>query len=456
MSRKKFGIKFLDNRGIMLVWFALFMLPLLIIFAGLAIDIAYMYHAKNQLQVAADAAALAGAANLADGSVSVTQDSVREQAWKFACKNKAAGVTPGTNVNGSSNNVYLANNSGTSCDTPPAGSLLNEGNDPAGDIVLGNWLPTRATSPVDLRFLPVPGNPLPAGAAVNAVKVVARRTGADAVANISSGNNSVHVFLGQIFRMIGTDWSFMSATASAVATRPPGATSFVAFGSGACLSGCTYPTECPITVNTDCVAARKPYQCCTGPGTGTCRVLFLSGSHPLNEMVGWTSLLQKAGNASAFSTLMCNNSPYENICGSPGTCGSNGIIWGVNGTSDSTLQDYESLMYDPGFDSGSKEITGGVVTGWTVFFPWQSTAAGPDPMAGSGDCGAGGFSVQGYIKVHIIAVCATGTTGCRGHSPPSGTCNGPNAYPNHTIVIDSMSCISCDAPALGPKPALVR
>ncbi len=453
MSRKKFGIKFLDNRGIMLVWFALFMLPLLIIFAGLAIDIAYMYHAKNQLQVAADAAALAGAANLADGSVSVTQDSVREQAWKFACKNKAAGVTPGTNVNGSSNNVYLANNSGTSCDTPPAGSLLNEGNDPAGDIVLGNWLPTRATSPVDLRFLPVPGNPLPAGAAVNAVKVVARRTGADAVANISSGNNSVHVFLGQIFRMIGTDWSFMSATAGAVATRPPGATSYVALGDTACPAGCTYPTVCPITTNVDCVSARHPYPCCTGLGTGTCRVLFPSGSHPLEEMFGWTSLLQPAGNASEFSTLMCSNSPFEEICGG-GACNGNRIIYGVNGTTNSTLQDYESLMYDPGFDSGNKEITGGVVTGWKVFYP-QNTIN--DPMSGSGDCGGGGrFSVVGYIKVHVIAVCASGTTGCRGHNPPPGTCTGPNAYPSHSIVIDSISCISCGTPALGPKPALVR
>lgn len=47
------------KKGIMLVWGAFFLI-LLLMFLGLATDIAYMYVTKNQLQVAADASALAG------------------------------------------------------------------------------------------------------------------------------------------------------------------------------------------------------------------------------------------------------------------------------------------------------------------------------------------------------------------------------------------------------------
>ncbi len=92
-----------NKKGITLVWGAFF-LVLLLMLAGMAIDLGYMYVVKNQLQVAADAAALAGAAKL-DGSSSVAQDLVRQEAWKFACKNTAGSLAAGTNVNSSSNNV---------------------------------------------------------------------------------------------------------------------------------------------------------------------------------------------------------------------------------------------------------------------------------------------------------------------------------------------------------------
>ena len=42
-----------------IVWIAL-MLFVFLVFAATAVDISYMYYAKNQLQVAADASALAG------------------------------------------------------------------------------------------------------------------------------------------------------------------------------------------------------------------------------------------------------------------------------------------------------------------------------------------------------------------------------------------------------------
>jgi hypothetical protein len=462
-----------NKKGMTLVWGAFF-LVLLLMLAGMAIDIGYMYFVKNQLQVAADSAALAGAAKL-DGTTSVAQDSVREEAWKFACRNTAGGTTPGTNVNSSSNNVYLANNSSASCDSPPSGSMLNGGNDPAGDIVLGNWNTTDPSrlGPPDCRFLPAPGCPaLSPAAVINAVKVVARRTGADAVDNISSGNNSVNVFLGQIFRMIGTDWSLMSAVSSAIASRPPRASSFVAMGSTAC--------DIPITSNSDCVGLGNPYPCCTGPGTATCRVLSSSGSgsccdsscttghDPLDpkcsccwKFFGWTGLSSNLS-SSTFDDKVCTDSPYEDICGP--ACTPGGQIYGVGGVSTgAAFADYQAAMYDPSFDAGNKEITGGNVTGWSVIFPWTT---GLNPIQGSPDCGGGGggaYSILGYVKVHITAVCVTpGSTGhgCSGFHPhgyPTSTPPGCTGYPNASIVIDSISCTHCgsdDEPGL--KAALVK
>ncbi|MEJ2698025.1 MAG: pilus assembly protein TadG-related protein, partial [Candidatus Sulfobium sp.] len=92
----KRGLKIsLSNRGVVIILLALGVFLLMLIFAGLAIDIAYMYNAKNELQVAADASALAGAKRLIvvnDGAPSAfVQQYAREEAWKYACRNSAAG-----------------------------------------------------------------------------------------------------------------------------------------------------------------------------------------------------------------------------------------------------------------------------------------------------------------------------------------------------------------------------
>src|SRR3990170_724121 len=78
-----------NKRGITLVWGAFF-LVLCLMFLGLAVDIAYMYVVKNQLQVAADSGSLAGAARL-DCSNDPVQNLARQEAISFAGKNTAAG-----------------------------------------------------------------------------------------------------------------------------------------------------------------------------------------------------------------------------------------------------------------------------------------------------------------------------------------------------------------------------
>src|SRR4030043_1803182 len=96
------------EKGITLVWGAFFLI-LCLMFLGLAADIAYMYVAKNQLQVAADASSLAGGAYLTlevDNNSSVLiQEEARQKTWEFACKNNAAG-----------SKVYLVTNTPPDCD----------------------------------------------------------------------------------------------------------------------------------------------------------------------------------------------------------------------------------------------------------------------------------------------------------------------------------------------------
>ena len=57
-------------------------------FAAFAIDVGHLYHVKDQLQVAADASALAGAAEL-DGSTTVAQAAARDAAQRIGGKNVA-------------------------------------------------------------------------------------------------------------------------------------------------------------------------------------------------------------------------------------------------------------------------------------------------------------------------------------------------------------------------------
>lgn len=67
-----------DRRGIILVMYAL-LLPLLVGFVGLGVETGYWYQQKRELQSAADAAAIAAAYEVLDGSDSSTRDTVAER-----------------------------------------------------------------------------------------------------------------------------------------------------------------------------------------------------------------------------------------------------------------------------------------------------------------------------------------------------------------------------------------
>lgn len=186
---------FWNNRGMAIVYIAI-LLFVLLAFVGLVVDIGYMYVVKGQLQNAADAAALAGAGRLRGANI-VTFDNhsgARREAWRFACKNRAAG-----------SNVFVVESGATDCGSPPAD--LNNSNVATGDIVLGYW---NGSTFLEATV----GSALAPPALVNAVKVVARRTA-------GSPLGAVEVFFGQIFRMINSNWSQMNARSEAIAILKP-------------------------------------------------------------------------------------------------------------------------------------------------------------------------------------------------------------------------------------------
>lgn len=198
-----------NNKGFAIIWLA-FLLPMLIFVIAIVVDFGYMYVAKGQLQNAADAAALAGAARLNRGTVVSAFDNYsgsRMEAWKIASSNKSAGKS-----------VFLVY---STVHNSPDRTKLNIDNEWDGDIVVGNWSDTNG-------FRPREGVSLPSGTEINAVKVVARRTSDNAETNKRIGNNPVPIIFGRILSALSNisflggasmNWTTMSAKAEAIAIK---------------------------------------------------------------------------------------------------------------------------------------------------------------------------------------------------------------------------------------------
>ncbi|MBI1922550.1 MAG: hypothetical protein HYS23_15885 [Geobacter sp.] len=169
-----------NNKGITIVLVAI-LLFVLVGFVGLALDISYMYVVKGQLQNAADAGALAGAAKLNEAYGSAPCDpslylsSVKTEAKRISEQNNAAG----TSLSGA---VEL---------TAGVNELTDD-----NDITIGFWDSATAT------YTPTMTNP-------NAVQVRVRRT-------TQSPLGQVRLF---ISRVLG--WETMGTAAEAVADSEP-------------------------------------------------------------------------------------------------------------------------------------------------------------------------------------------------------------------------------------------
>jgi Flp pilus assembly protein TadG len=214
-----------NKKGITLVWGAFFLI-LCLMFLGLSADIAYMYVAKNQLQVAADAAALAGTAKII-GSDPI-QTNARNEAINFAAKNTAAGRSVS----------LVTNNSNT----------LSSDN----DITVGFWSRSTGYVPNGMSARPI-----------NAVEVRPQRAG-----GLAGNRGPVSLFIGKVF-----DWNVMDARATAIAARPPRSNLSVAICTRTCTELSPSPTN-PITLYW------SPYPSEVNPGNQGIGWTVLSDSSP--------------------------------------------------------------------------------------------------------------------------------------------------------------------------------
>ncbi len=363
-----------NNRGIAVLLLALGVFLLVLIFASLGIDIAYMYNVKNQLQVAADASALAGAKRLVvasdTDSSAFDQQYAREEAWKFACKNTAAGSS-----------VYVQSgikNKKGSCDSPPAD--LNQGSNAAGgDIVVGNW------NPATHIFQPATGS---TGLQINAVKIVARRTA-------GSPGGTVKVFWGQVMRLIASDWSHMSAASQAIAAQEgPGKGPF---------------PICAI----DC-GRHTPLVAPAGTPPGTRFTLQNPTNPPPPPYIGWTAFYDNDTSTSNVTDyILGQKEAPSDLCG---TC-----IKTNEGLLNPAICAIRQRINESGMDY---TIGGQTIHGWEVLvpiLPQDSTC----PGGKSGCIGNPGSQPGDPYPVVQYALAIITDASPQG----SGTCSGPWPYP---------------------------
>jgi Flp pilus assembly protein TadG len=308
-----------DRKGIAAVYIALILFAM-VAFVGLAIDIGYMYVAKGQLQNAADAAALAGASLLIEKSQSTNQPAARNAAWKFACENK---VLPG------GSNVFLIS-AAENCSSPP-GDLNNTNNNPDGDIVLGHW--DSATG-----FLPQVGTPLPSGASINAVKVVARRTSENADSNVKIGNNPISLFFASV-----VGWSEMSASAQAIAIRNKPPTLNIPL----CASNCG-------TLNTSLNIV--------SPNVTRGTRFFLKPAHG-TPLIGWTTFDDANTSKENIESYLKGEKNPPDMCGGTPMClnTTNGVVNPVLCTLKGMLEDENNV--------GDYVVNGVTVRGMKIMIP---------------------------------------------------------------------------------------
>lgn len=360
-------IKIITNtKGITLVVVAL-LIVILVTFVGLAVDIGYMYVTKGQLQIAADSAALAGAdkmKSVGTGTANPTdtvQSAARNEAITFAASNKAAGTS-----------VVISNDNSNTL----SAADVNPGN----DIAVGNWNGTAfsaGTTPV------------------NSIEVRARRT-------TGSPGGQVNIFFGKVLNVLGMDWSTMGAAATAIATLPIKASGYISLCLDTCSGISTNPAS-PTILTPPRQYERDP----TSPGATS---------------FAWTSLLTSVSSVTQISPLICNQTPYINVCGN--------TIWTTQGTASSVFKDMEGAFNDPTFDRANKEpSSGNNITAWWLIVPVTNLCnPGSQPQP---------FTIWGYALIRVISVCDTGGgQPCRPYQ--SNPCN----YP-HKVVIDRIACIDC-------------
>ncbi len=397
------------NRGVATILVVGVLGVFLIFFLVVGIDYAYIYVVRGQMQNAADAASLAGAAKVSPLTVDnnpskYLQEAAREEAWKFACKNFAAGES-----------VYLVGGLGNPCDSPPAD--LNDSNAPIGDIVIGHWregtlpgenCPTGWTPAGGGFFCAADGT---SGLQINSVKVVARRTE-------NSPGGRVSLFFGHL-----VDWAQMDVSQVAIAIREPLAIAATPL----CVPSCGRST--PLTTVSPNLT----------PG-----LRFFFRTQDGSPNVGWSSFLENNTSQPVISAYIRGERIPPPIC--------NECIFTTSGLVVPSLCAVRERIKE---EAETYNVNGVDVVGWKVIIP--ILPATPCPSANGTGCitedpgyqPGDPYEVIQFTQVIITDAIPTGN--CPGDSGPYATGKpgivlvgiGPGTGANDSTV----TCIDCNDPS---------
>lgn len=361
------------QQGAVLVWAAVGMLFFLGL-AALVIDGSYLYLTKNQLHVAADGGALAGATqifNTSDCAESIPSSppsngpcaspdpncNARRQAQQFSALHNAAGSSVSLDLN-------LANNSN-------------------GDIVLGNFTRPAPTTPLF--------TPCPAGTPVNAVRVRSRRTG-ESGTGIAS-NARVPTFFAAVLSP-----DFSTSGVGAFATAISGVRGDIPV----CIPSCITNTAA-----------------CSGSSTSP---VDLTLQPDPGESIVWTSFQHTATNQNTVIPFI--DGTEEIPCTSL-----QGLINVSNGNIQQIWNALDDAINDDAASSDGPGITVTASSPFRVVLPVCQYSCQPSPnqcrVANGYGSGGGGLPVVGSAEFNIIAVNSSNPRSIVGYFVPSVGSAGP-------------------------------
>jgi Flp pilus assembly protein TadG len=369
------------------------MLVVFLVLTGLAIDIGYMYVSEEDLQSAAETAALVGAQAI-------------KQRVLFQVQNdpKKIGDAASDLVQSSARDAAVEVVSGKHSATALVGLANNNGNAFTGenDMTVGFWnVSSRSYTP--------------GGTPVNAMQVRTRRTAESS----SVGMGTLGSFMAKI-----TGTQSFGFTPVATAAIPAGTRSNIAICADACDASCTYPEVCTIKERRMTRASWDPRK-----------------DPPATDRYLYTSLLHPVTITNTMSDMVCAEPPPQEVCGKP--------VYTADGTNDAILRDIKAMMYDPKMDRSNKEYDkSGKLLGWWVIVPVTDCAA-----VKPGDVFEP-HTVTKYSLVRISRICVNGPAGCRQAGGPSDAPASVCGPGDDGLYIDRISCVGCGSKSKMLLPGL--
>jgi Flp pilus assembly protein TadG len=376
------------------------MLIVFLVLTGLAVDIGYLYVSEEDLQSAAETAALAGTQSIKQRILFQVQNDPKKIREAYGdpvqAEARSAAVAAVSGKHSSVSLVGLASNNG---------NALTDDN----DLTVGFWNVSSQSY-------------TPGGTPANAMQVRTRRTAESS----SVGMGGLGSFLAKI-----TGTENFGSTPVAIASIPARTRANIALCTAACDPACSYPEICAVKERK---MSRAPWE----PGQNP----------PPADRYRYTSLLHPVTLTNTMSDMICGEGTSQEVCGKP--------IYTSTAASDDSLRDIQAMMYNPRFDRSNKEYDkSGKLLGWWVIVPVTDCGSVTPGNAFEP------HTVTRYSLVRISRICAGSPAGCQQSAggpqdAPAAACGSGD----WGLYLDRISCVGCGDKAMmllpGLHPALVK